>query len=607
MVSILVNWIYMGILVFLTGMALMQGYCSLMEKVNKQKSGIDFGVGHALFAGILGTTLYAQIFSLFYRVNLEANIVLLIIVFGYGVWQRKYLVKKLTCWQDVYAFMGKWKVLLYVLIGAAVIAFSLSSAGPAKLIDTDWYHAQTIRWIEEYGCVKGVANLFYALGFNNAQHYFDALFSMECFFGQSLRGTGGFFGVVIFLHGILRVCNWKSHAHHIADMLAVWEIAYSIIVTAFFADPYVDTLPNILVLFILTEWFALLEEKKEDTVWFGFYCLLAVFATVCKTSVAMIVLLTVYPVTLLIQQKKAKQIPLFLGIGFFSAIPFLITNIITTGYPIYLLSAIDLFDVKWKIDPAVLEYSVDNMVAFARMPLATMEEALNSGLKWIPGWFAAESISHKILYVAIVIFVIYDLVCVLIKLVKKENVDFWMFWPRVCVYCGLVYWFFTIPQVKYCWSFLIAPAAVVPMYYMEKWNEDFENGRADAQKGNDTFQAFLVKGKEWSMGKEHTLVQKGLLLLSLALLLMYTGFYSLRTLGYMKDGIMKYPIMQTDYENHVFDKVEKNGHTFYTRIDNGDIVCGYYIFPYLDNKGDLERLVVGDSLGEGFYFEQMDK
>ncbi len=573
MVSILVNWVYMGILVFLTGMALMQGYCNLMEKINKQRSEINFGIGHALFAGILGTTLYAQVFSLFYRVNLEANIVLILFTLVYAFFQRNYLRKTIKCWQTAYAFMGKWKILLYIVIGIAVIAFALSSAGPAKLIDTDWYHAQTIRWIEEYGCVKGVANLFYALGFNNAQHYFDALFSMECFLGQSLRGTGGFFGLVIFLHGILRVCRIKEHSHHIADMLAVWEIAYSIIVTAFFADPYVDTLPNILVLFILTEWFALLEEKKEDTVWFGFYCLLTVFATVCKTSVAMIVLLTAYPVTLLIKQKKAWQIPLYLGIGFLSAVPFLITNIITTGYPIYLLSAIDLFDVKWKIDPAVLEYSVDNMVAFARMPLATMEEALNCGLAWVPGWFAAESISHQILYIAIVIFVLYDLACVLYKIVKKENVDFWMLWPRICVYCGLVYWFFTIPQVKYCWAFLIAPVAVIPMYYWEKRN---------------------------------TWTQKGLLLISLALLLMYTGFYSLRTLGYMKDGILKYPIKQIDYENHVFDTIEKNGHTFYTRIDNGDIVCGYYIFPYLDNKGDLEKLVVGDSLGDGFYFETMD-
>jgi len=146
-----------------------------------------------------------------------------------------------------------------------------------------------------------------------------------------------------------------------------------------------------------------------------------------------------------------------------------------------------------------------------------------------------------------------------------------MLLPRVCVYAGLVYWFFTIPQVKYCWAFLIAPVAIIPMYYLERM--------------------------------EKKLAAKALLMGSLALLLMYGGFYSLRTLGYMKDGILKYPVKQVDYENHVFHTVEINGHTFYTKIDDGDIVCGYYIFPYIDNKDDLDRLVIPDSLGEGFCFE----
>ena len=264
-------------------------------------------MGHVFLTGILGTTLYAQVFSIFYRVNLEANILLIVLSLLYIIWQRKYAADCLKRLRGELEFMGKWKAVVYLLTALTVIAFALSSAGPAKLIDTDWYHAQTIRWIEEYGCVKGVANLFYALGFNNAQHYFDALFSMKCFMGQSLRGTGGFFGLIIFIHGLLRICKWKQHSGHLADILAVWEITYSIIVTAFFADPYVDTLPNIIVLFILTEWFALLEEKKEDTVWFGFYCLLAVFAVVCKTSVAMIVLLTAYPVYLFIRQKKRDR------------------------------------------------------------------------------------------------------------------------------------------------------------------------------------------------------------------------------------------------------------------------------------------------------------
>ncbi len=575
MLSILGNWLYMGVLVFLAGSALIQGYLWLMGKLCHERE-TDFGIGHVLFAGIMAATLYAQIFSVFYRVNIEANLVLVLLLAVYAFWQRRYLGERFAAWRQEYCFLGKWRKLLYIIAGITAIVFAMSSAGPDKLVDTIWYHAQTIHWIEEYGCVRGTANLLYSLGYNNAQHYFDALFSMKWLLGQSLKGTGGFFGLVIFLHGLLRVCRWKRHAHHCADMLAVWEMGYSIIVTAFYTDPYVDTLPNALVFFILTEWFGLLEEKKEDTVWFGFYCLLAVFAVVCKTSVAMTVLLSAYPVYLFVKKKKARLILFYLGAGFLITIPFMITNVIVTGYPVYLLSALDFFDVPWKIDPAILEYSVDNMVAFARMPEGTMEEALNCGLRWVPSWFRAESVSHQILYLAVALFVGFDLIYTVISLFRKKAVDFWMLYPRLCVYAGLAYWFMTIPQVKYCWSFLIFPIAVIPAYYLER-------------KLKPLFAARLMQ------------------LVSFALLLMYVGFYSLRTLGYMKEGITQYPVMQADYRTFVFEAVEKGGHTFYIRIDDGgDIGCGYYTFPYVENKRDMDRLVVGDSLREGFYFDTKD-
>ena len=65
MFSIIGNWIYIGILTSAMGFALMQGYMALMAKLNKQEKKTDFGFIHVLMAGILGTTLYAQVFSLF--------------------------------------------------------------------------------------------------------------------------------------------------------------------------------------------------------------------------------------------------------------------------------------------------------------------------------------------------------------------------------------------------------------------------------------------------------------------------------------------------------------------------------------------------------------
>ena len=574
MLSIIGNWIYIGILASVMGFALMQGYTVLFAKLDKKEQSKEYGFMHVLLAGILGTTLYAQVFSLFYRVNMEANILLIVMLAAYALWQRKYIVSILRIWKEDFSGLGKGRTVVWAILILAVFAFALSGAGPAKLIDTDWYHAQTIRWIEEFGCVKGVANLFYALGFNNAQHYFDALFSMVWVLGQSMKGTGGFFGLIMFAHGLFRVAGWKKHSRHIADVLAVWEMAYSIIVTAFYTDPYVDTLPNIIVLFIVTEWIALLEERNEDTLWYGFYCLLAVFAVVCKTSVAPVVLLTVYAVYLLVRQKKAMQILWYVGIGFLMAVPFVVTNIITSGYPVYLLTAVNLFDAKWKIDPGVLQYCVDDMVAAARNVAASHDEVLHCGLKWVPDWFMAESISHQILYLAIVIIVLFDLVLVGIALCKKKDVDFAMLWPRICVYIGLVYWFFTIPQVKYCWSFLILATALAPVYYLEK-------------KSAPPF------------------VLKGIMMLSLLMLLMYAGFYGLRTLGYMRDYAPDYLVKQADYKNNILTPVEKDGQTFYIRFDGGDIVCGYHAFPYLDNVDDLEQLVVGECLKDGFYTQSI--
>ena len=592
MLSVLSNWIFMGLLCGASGFALLRGYHLVMNKLNPGSKEPAFGISHILMAGIVGTTLYAQIFSVFGRVNAEAFLVLAAASILYLVWQRKavasYLTEKLKEFKETQEDAQKAaqedaqtcdKVTKWLQTGAwgvfllAVVAFACASCGQTKLIDTEWYHAQTIRWFEEYGCVKGVANIFYSLGFNNAQHYFDALFGMDWLYGQSMRGSGGFFGILMFGHGLFRLTGWRSHEKHLADALAIGEVTYSIIVTAFFTDPYVDTLPNVLVLFVLTEWFILLEKDCEDVREYGLYCLFALFAVVAKTSVAMIVLLAFYPVYLMLKQKKAKQIWVYLGMGFLLAVPYLITNFITTGYPVYLLASLGVLPVKWQVNPEVLRYSVDNMVAFARMPGATMEEALTCGLRWVPVWFQNESISHKLLYLGLVCLIFIDLGIVIKHLVKREEVDMKYLFPRLCVYAGLVYWFFTIPQVKYCWAFLIAPVAMVPVYYWEQ-----------------------KEGK-------HPLWQKGMVLLSVLLCLMYCGFYSLRTLGYMKDALT-YPVMQADYKQFDMGIAEKNGRQFYVREEGKDLTCGYYLFPYLENKDDLDSLVFEEDLGKGFYIEK---
>ena len=572
MIVVLINWIYIMITTYITGNACLR----LLEHLFRRERGnwrrTPF---YDLFAGIMCTTCYAQVYSLFGGVGLGANIGLMAFCLIYFAVFGKKVAGEFGDWfvnqrEEIPSIVKKGLICVLV-IGTA--AYALATSGAPKLIDTDWYHAQTIRWIEEYGCVTGVANLFYSLGFNSAQHYFDALYSMKAVFGVSLHATGGYFGILLFFHGLIRLAGWKTHKRHIGDGLAFAEVVYTVIVTAFFADPYTDTLPNCLVFFILTEWITLLESEEEEDFPYAFLCIFGVFATVVKTSVVMVVLLVIRPAIKLIKDKSWGKIAGYICTGIIIAVPFFITNVRVTGYLVYLASAVDLFDVPWKIDIEIVKYSVASMIHDARAVNATMDEALNSGLAWVPTWFKNDSASHRILYLAVCFLLVFDIAGTIFSLVKKKAVEVSMLLPRLVVMIGLVYWFFTIPQVKYCWVFLLFPLVVVPMIYLEKLKDYGKIGKCVVVT------ASLAGG---------------------AVLLMFAGFYGLRTLGYVKEALPNNLVRQVDYQRHEMKPVEKDGHTFYVREEGGAIVCGYYVFPYLNEEELLDRLVTGEKLSDGF-------
>ncbi len=568
MLTLLLNWIYMGMVIFITGYAGLKLICRMFGAARQ------YSFFHVMFIGIMLTTCYAQVFSLFTGVGAAANMVLILFCLGFAVVCRKDIRQMLSDWKtDMIAhdaIRGKKAGLFAAALIMVAAVFALAAAGPAKLIDTDWYHAQTIRWIEEYGSVKGIANLFPSLGFNSSQHYFDALFSMQFIFGQSLKGSGGFFALLLFLHGFFRLLKYKRPGSHIADAMAVAEIVYVIIITSFFTDPYTDTLPNCLTFFIFTEWIAMLEKEEKAVFPYALLCILAVFAAVVKTSAVLVALLVVYPAGRLIQKRAWKPIIGYLLTGIAVAVPFFLTNIRTSGYLVYLASAIDWFDVWWKSDIEIMKAAAGSMIHGVRGVWKPAEEVMNVGLRWVPDWFAGESASHKILYVAVGGILIYDVFMVIKDILTRRKLDWPMMLVRVVIFANLVYWLLTIPQVKYGWACLLAPLVIVPVFYLQR------------EKG------FWLKLTKISA------------VMAATVLLMYAAFYSYRTLGYVKTAIPSYLFIQADYERYEMPAVEKNGLTFYIRAEDGDQLCGYYVFPYIHDADILEYLVTGTRLRDGF-------
>ena len=83
-------------------------------------------------------------------------------------------------------------------------------------------------------------------------------------------------------------------------------------------------------------------------------------------------------------------------------LPFLIRNVIISGYLVYPYAGLDFFHPDWKMDRAVLEGDSLDIKMFAR-GLRSAAEYDDSLVGWIPGWFLRQGMGDRILIAAGVI------------------------------------------------------------------------------------------------------------------------------------------------------------------------------------------------------------
>ena len=114
--------------------------------------------------------------------------------------------------------------LLFVLIMATIIII-FGGAALTTVIPRDWdsynYHAQSIRWITEYGVVKGLGNLHTRFAYNSAFLCLQALFSFHSFANKSMHSLNGLFWVFFTIWNIanIRFIREKRYIHQICFVL----------------------------------------------------------------------------------------------------------------------------------------------------------------------------------------------------------------------------------------------------------------------------------------------------------------------------------------------------------------------------------------------------
>lgn len=389
MLTVLFSWMIIGGASLLFGKAITD---TVYKDCLKEMGRPDIYI----MTGVIFLNMFAQLFSLFYKVaGIACTIlgtagIIIAVVWAYGVIRRS---KKWTLFPGCEGKRPElWRIVMLLLIFVFTLLWTTRDPGQ---YDTGLYHAQAIRWIEEYGVVPGLGNLHMRLAYNSAFMSLQALFSLEWLLGQSLHTLNGFFCLAALGYAFSTVRLWGRESCRVSDLLKCVMVIFVVQKRYDISSSGTDVLAMLLILYIFIKWSEYRERGLEDGVLYGWLCLVSVYAVTVKLSAASAVVLALYPLYLFLKKRNVRAIIAHVVAGVVILLSFLIRNVIISGYLIYPYGSLDLFHFDWKMDPAVLAEDSLDIKMFAR-GIRNPEEYDTSLIAWIPRWFLSQSMGNRV-------------------------------------------------------------------------------------------------------------------------------------------------------------------------------------------------------------------
>ena len=337
MLLIFLSWIY----IFITTL----NFGILFKKIVKLEN------CHVIIHHILGLFLYTILTSItafFIRINIEFYIFVFLINLIVFIINRQPFINEIKKFITTIKNLG---VLLKVIIFAVFIITLAQSSTAPYLLDNESYYIQTIKWINEFGYVKGLANLHLFFAQNSAWHTLQAGFNFP-FLSDFFNDLNGFLFVLISILALEKINNYKSNFDSQGlsfGLILLFTIFFMQFVNAPSPDLFVFTLtPYVFYLFIT-------NYKTIDKTTFKAILSLILFLCFVKVTSAILVVLILI---LFFKNFQTLKNDLFnytlLCVVVLSL--FLSKNIIISGYLLFPIDAIDFFNFDWKQPKSLVEF-----------------------------------------------------------------------------------------------------------------------------------------------------------------------------------------------------------------------------------------------------------
>jgi hypothetical protein len=464
----MLNWILIAETSYLVG----YGVFRVVDRLaGKTPTSID----RTLVVGGGLLTVYSEFFSLFADVSSGASFILLVLCLVILLVCRKDLKKQWIAVLELFQNRSMNRLSSDAVILLLFVFFLAVSAMQPSSYDDYLYHAQALEWIERYGVVPGLGNLHFRFAYNSAFLCLQALFSWKWLVGQSLHTVNALYAFLLSAYCVSSFSflksdenmqtseNVKSNAVFTvsgkavltSDLLKCVALVYLFYDTSVLSGLDTDPLAMMTVIYIFIKWAELTERQEKSGMPYALLGLLAVYACTLKLSCGAMVLLALYPLYIFIRGRQGRKIGFCVAAGVVILLPYLIRNVIISGYLLYPMNAIDLFSVDWKMPVYTLVEDRQGIQIWGRSLNGMLSEgkswaevAAMPFMQWFPVWFRSISHIQQLLFLlacaAMVDFLVH-FVCHLIQRTKPDGQEFLLFVGIDC----FIFWLLSAPLIRY--------------------------------------------------------------------------------------------------------------------------------------------------------------
>lgn len=335
MILIILSWLY----IFFTALS----FGIAFSKVLRLQ---QFEVVITTIIGLFSITLLATVWAFFGPIAIAFHIVLVIlsILFWY-----KNIAPFTAVLVNALAQIKSLSFPIKILLVISSLLVLAQSATLPFIIDNESYYIQTIKWLNEYGFVKGLANLHLFLGQTSGWHLTQSVYSFS-FLYDRFNDLNGFCLLLGNLFAFQKLHSYLTNGNKIDLAFGLFPLTY-VLLFQFVSAPSPD-LPVYIFAFILFSVY-LKNEATEDT--FKILIILSLFTFFIKIT-AFILLL--FPLMLLLKGFAVlkKQLLLAISLGSLVLLLLVLKNTMLTGYPLFPLLCFRMDDLDYTVPSIIMNF-----------------------------------------------------------------------------------------------------------------------------------------------------------------------------------------------------------------------------------------------------------